>query len=131
MWSVLAKSIISMLCFYLYLKLQIVLHLALTCFLSNFTMVSLCPTFGGSNPGLRAELIHSVKEQLSLILGCAFVTHPSAFASISVSHCFHGSFQSMSVKGIDSHAPLQKLKHLPTYVFLKFHLLDLNSICVE
>ncbi|XP_030930041.1 uncharacterized protein LOC126695121 [Quercus robur] len=45
---------------------------------------SLCPTFGGSNPGLRAELIHSVKEQLSLILGCAFVTHPSAFASISL-----------------------------------------------
>ncbi|KAK4576918.1 hypothetical protein RGQ29_027445 [Quercus rubra] len=45
---------------------------------------SLCPTFGGSNPGLRAELIHSVKEQLSLILGCAFVTHPSAFASVSL-----------------------------------------------
>ncbi|KAG2677656.1 hypothetical protein I3760_12G108000 [Carya illinoinensis] len=45
---------------------------------------SLCPTFGGSSPGLRAELIHTVKEQLSLIFGCAFMTHPSAFASISL-----------------------------------------------
>ncbi|XP_048321402.2 uncharacterized protein LOC107432613 [Ziziphus jujuba] len=45
---------------------------------------SLCPTFGGSNPGLRAELIHSVKEQLSLICGCSLVTPPSAFASISI-----------------------------------------------
>ncbi|KAF8409117.1 hypothetical protein HHK36_005190 [Tetracentron sinense] len=46
--------------------------------------VSICPTFGGSNPGLRAELIHSVKEKLSLICGCSFTTHPSAFASISL-----------------------------------------------
>ncbi|CAB4277288.1 unnamed protein product [Prunus armeniaca] len=45
---------------------------------------SLCPTFGGSNPGLRAELIHSVKEELNLICGCAFTPHPSVFASISV-----------------------------------------------
>lgn len=45
---------------------------------------SLCPTFGGSSPGLRAELIHSVREQLNLIFGCAFVTHPSAFASVSL-----------------------------------------------
>ncbi|KAK9907146.1 hypothetical protein M0R45_002391 [Rubus argutus] len=45
---------------------------------------SLFPTFGGSNPGLRAEVIHSVKEQLSLICGCAFTTHPSAFASVAV-----------------------------------------------
>lgn len=65
------------------------MHLVLTYFVLNFVMVSLCPTFGGSNPGLRAELIHMVKEQLSLILGCAFMTHPSAFASISVSLCFH------------------------------------------
>ncbi|KAK6934115.1 hypothetical protein RJ641_034270 [Dillenia turbinata] len=43
-----------------------------------------CPTFGGSNPGLRAELIHLPKEQLSLICGCAFLTHPSAFASVSL-----------------------------------------------
>ncbi|KAL0320592.1 UNVERIFIED_CONTAM: hypothetical protein Sradi_5320700 [Sesamum radiatum] len=45
---------------------------------------SLCPTFGGSCPGLRMELTHSVKEELNLICGCALVTHPSAFASISV-----------------------------------------------
>lgn len=48
-------------------------------------MVSVCPTLGGSNPGLRAELIHSVQEKLSLICGCAFMTYPSAFASVSVS----------------------------------------------
>jgi hypothetical protein len=86
--------------------------LVLTCFLLNFTMVSLCPTFGGTSPGLRAELIHSVKEQLSLIVGCAFVTHPSAFASISVSHCLHSSSPSMLIKGIRFHLQLQKLKHL-------------------
>ncbi|OVA16131.1 hypothetical protein BVC80_8927g11 [Macleaya cordata] len=45
---------------------------------------SICPTIGGSNPGLRAELIHSVKEKLSLICGCACTTHPSAFASVSI-----------------------------------------------
>lgn len=49
-------------------------------------LASVSPTFGGTNPGLRAELIHSVKEQLNLICGCSFMTHPSAFASISVSY---------------------------------------------
>ncbi|CAK9151731.1 unnamed protein product [Ilex paraguariensis] len=49
---------------------------------------SLCPTFGGSNPGLRAELINTVKEDVSLICGCALETHPSAFASLSVSFSF-------------------------------------------
>ncbi|PPS02552.1 hypothetical protein GOBAR_AA18103 [Gossypium barbadense] len=44
---------------------------------------SLFPTFGGSNPGLRTEVIHTVKEDLNLICGCALVPHPSAFASIS------------------------------------------------
>ncbi|KAB2043890.1 hypothetical protein ES319_D01G050800v1 [Gossypium barbadense] len=44
---------------------------------------SLFPTFGGSNPGLRTEVIHTVKEDLNLICGCAVVAHPSAFASIS------------------------------------------------
>ncbi|KAL0328402.1 UNVERIFIED_CONTAM: hypothetical protein Scaly_2272800 [Sesamum calycinum] len=34
--------------------------------------------------GLRMELTHSVKEELNLICGCALVTHPSAFASVSV-----------------------------------------------
>ncbi|KAA8524023.1 hypothetical protein F0562_010546 [Nyssa sinensis] len=46
--------------------------------------VSVCPTYGGSNPGLRTELIHSVNEGLSLICGCALMTRPSAFASISL-----------------------------------------------
>ncbi|KAL9403754.1 hypothetical protein Peur_000726 [Populus x canadensis] len=45
---------------------------------------SLCPTFGGSNPGLHAELIHSVNDHLNLICGCAATTHPSAFASLSI-----------------------------------------------
>lgn len=49
------------------------------------SLTSLSPTIGGSNPGLRAELIHSLKEEVSVICGCALVTHPSAFASISVS----------------------------------------------
>ncbi|KAL3503081.1 hypothetical protein ACH5RR_037530 [Cinchona calisaya] len=45
---------------------------------------SLCPTFGGSNPGLQAELAHSLKEELSLICGCALLVRPSAFASVSL-----------------------------------------------
>ncbi|KHG11191.1 ATP-dependent helicase/nuclease subunit A [Gossypium arboreum] len=45
---------------------------------------SLCPTFGGSNPGLRAEVIHTVKDNLNLICGCSLVAHPAAFASISL-----------------------------------------------
>ncbi|CAL5403094.1 unnamed protein product [Camellia sinensis] len=45
---------------------------------------SVCPTYGGSNPGLQAELIHSVNEELNLICGCAFMAHPSAFASLSL-----------------------------------------------
>ena len=49
------------------------------------TSVSLCPTFGGSNPGLHAELTHSVNDHLNLICGCAATTHPSAFASLAVS----------------------------------------------
>ncbi|KAG6756363.1 hypothetical protein POTOM_039791 [Populus tomentosa] len=44
----------------------------------------LCPTFGGSNPGLHAELIHSVNDHLNLICGCAATMHPSAFASLSI-----------------------------------------------
>ncbi|KAI4333517.1 hypothetical protein L6164_018311 [Bauhinia variegata] len=45
---------------------------------------SACPTFGGSNPGLRTELIHSINEKLKVICGCAFMTYPSAFASVSI-----------------------------------------------
>ncbi|KAL4204456.1 hypothetical protein AMTRI_Chr01g109890 [Amborella trichopoda] len=46
--------------------------------------VSVCPTFGGSNPGLRAEIIHSVREKLSLICGFARTMNPSAFASVAL-----------------------------------------------
>lgn len=42
------------------------------------------PTVGGSNPGLKAELVHSVHEDLNLIGGCSLASHPSAFASLSV-----------------------------------------------
>ncbi|XP_071717093.1 uncharacterized protein [Rutidosis leptorrhynchoides] len=45
---------------------------------------SLQPTFGGSNPGLKAELVHSLNEELSVIGGCSFVSHPSAYASLSL-----------------------------------------------
>ncbi|XP_077251098.1 uncharacterized protein LOC143890338 isoform X2 [Tasmannia lanceolata] len=45
---------------------------------------SICPTFGGSNPGLRVEFIHSVKEKLNLICGCSCTAHPTTFASISL-----------------------------------------------
>ncbi|GLT72436.1 hypothetical protein SLA2020_443710 [Shorea laevis] len=45
---------------------------------------SLCPTFGGSNPGLWAEVLHSVNKDLNLIFGCALTAHPSASASVSL-----------------------------------------------
>jgi hypothetical protein len=45
---------------------------------------SLCPTFGGSNPGMRAELIHTLRDELSVICGCSLANQPSAFASISI-----------------------------------------------
>lgn len=48
--------------------------------------VSLHPTVGGSNPGVKAEVVHSVNENLNLIGGCSLASHPSAFASLSV--CF-------------------------------------------
>ncbi|KAI3804858.1 hypothetical protein L1987_26710 [Smallanthus sonchifolius] len=42
------------------------------------------PTFGGTNLGLKAELVHSVNDDLNLIGGCSLTSHPSAFASLSV-----------------------------------------------
>ncbi|KAK1431040.1 hypothetical protein QVD17_14240 [Tagetes erecta] len=45
---------------------------------------SLHPTFGGNNPGLKAEVVHSVNEDLNLIAGCSLTSHPSAFASLSL-----------------------------------------------
>nr|XP_043627380.1 uncharacterized protein LOC122598995 [Erigeron canadensis] len=42
------------------------------------------PTFGGSDPGLKAEVVHSVNEDLNLIGGCSLASLPSAFASLSL-----------------------------------------------
>ncbi|XP_078431206.1 uncharacterized protein LOC144703011 [Wolffia australiana] len=46
--------------------------------------ISVCPTFGGSNPGLQTEVIHSLEENISLVLGHFCATHPSAYASIAL-----------------------------------------------
>ncbi|KAJ3695129.1 hypothetical protein LUZ60_000506 [Juncus effusus] len=46
--------------------------------------LSVCPTFGGTNPGLRAEIIHTLKEEINLICGFSSSLHPSAFASLSI-----------------------------------------------
>ncbi|KAL6561722.1 hypothetical protein OROMI_017323 [Orobanche minor] len=59
---------------------------------SRLLTLFLCPTLGGSCPGLRMELTHSVKEELNFICGCALVTHPSAFASVSVEKCRLNNF---------------------------------------
>ncbi|VVA97657.1 unnamed protein product [Arabis nemorensis] len=45
--------------------------------------VSICPTFGGSNPGMKAEVIRSLTDDLNLICGYSLNAHPSAFASVS------------------------------------------------
>ncbi|KAI7736697.1 hypothetical protein M8C21_004285, partial [Ambrosia artemisiifolia] len=46
--------------------------------------MSLHPTFGGNNPGLKAEIVQSVNEDLNLIGGFSLTSHPSAFASLSL-----------------------------------------------
>ncbi|XP_047059113.1 uncharacterized protein LOC124665779 [Lolium rigidum] len=46
--------------------------------------VSLCPTFGGSDPGVRAEVIHSLKEELNVMCGVSCSRHPSAFTALSI-----------------------------------------------
>ncbi|CAN4102979.1 unnamed protein product [Withania somnifera] len=46
--------------------------------------ISLCPTFGGSDPGLQADITHSLKEELNIICGCALASHSSAFASLAL-----------------------------------------------
>ncbi|KFK38834.1 hypothetical protein AALP_AA3G166400 [Arabis alpina] len=45
--------------------------------------VSICPTFGGSNPGMKAEVIRSLSDDLNLICGYSLNAHSSAFASVS------------------------------------------------
>ncbi|KAK4342133.1 hypothetical protein RND71_037949 [Anisodus tanguticus] len=46
--------------------------------------LSVCPTLGGSNSGLQAEITHSLKEELNIICGCALATHSSVFASLAL-----------------------------------------------
>uniref|UniRef100_A0ACD5T888 Uncharacterized protein n=1 Tax=Avena sativa TaxID=4498 RepID=A0ACD5T888_AVESA len=44
--------------------------------------VSVCPTVGGSNPGIRAEVAHSLKEEVNVMYGLSCSRHPSAFTSL-------------------------------------------------
>ncbi|KAJ4799609.1 epstein-barr nuclear antigen [Rhynchospora pubera] len=49
--------------------------------------LSLCRTFGGSNPGSRAELVHSIyslKEDINVICGFSSSTQPSVFTSLAI-----------------------------------------------
>ncbi|XP_062220251.1 uncharacterized protein LOC133919765 [Phragmites australis] len=46
--------------------------------------VSVCPTFGGSDPGVRAEVAHSLKEELNLMCGLSCSRRPLAFAALSI-----------------------------------------------
>ncbi|KAM3332334.1 hypothetical protein ACQJBY_027881 [Aegilops geniculata] len=46
--------------------------------------VSVCPTFGGSDPGVRAEVIHSLKEELNVMCGLSCSRNPSAFTALSI-----------------------------------------------
>ena len=48
-------------------------------------MNSVCPTFGGSRPGVSTELVHSVSEEASVACGYSHTASPSAYASVSVS----------------------------------------------
>ncbi|XP_040381014.1 uncharacterized protein LOC102699695 [Oryza brachyantha] len=45
---------------------------------------SICPTFGGSRPGLSMELIHSLNENAGVVCGYSHTASPSAYASISI-----------------------------------------------
>ncbi|KAF0924245.1 hypothetical protein E2562_009953 [Oryza meyeriana var. granulata] len=46
--------------------------------------VSVCPTFGGSDPGIRAEFVHSLKEELNIMCGFSCSRHPSAFTAVAL-----------------------------------------------
>ncbi|KAF6991273.1 hypothetical protein CFC21_008376 [Triticum aestivum] len=48
------------------------------------TQVSVCPTLGGSDPGIRAEIVHSLKEEIGVSCGFSCSRHPSAFTSLSI-----------------------------------------------
>ncbi|XBI35474.1 hypothetical protein VPH35_121152 [Triticum aestivum] len=46
--------------------------------------LSVCPTFGGSRPGVSTELVHSVSEEASVACGYSHTASPSAYASVSL-----------------------------------------------
>lgn len=46
--------------------------------------VSVCPTFGGSDPGIRAEFVHSLKEGLNVMCGFSCSRRPAAFTALSL-----------------------------------------------
>uniref|UniRef100_M8BT78 Uncharacterized protein n=1 Tax=Aegilops tauschii TaxID=37682 RepID=M8BT78_AEGTA len=48
------------------------------------TCTSVCPTLGGSDPGIRAEIVHSLKEEIGVSCGFSCSRHPSAFTSLSI-----------------------------------------------
>ncbi|KAF8715719.1 hypothetical protein HU200_026663 [Digitaria exilis] len=46
--------------------------------------VSVCSTFGGSDPGIRTEFVHSLKEEVNVMCGFSCSRHPSAFTALSL-----------------------------------------------
>ncbi|KAM0858013.1 hypothetical protein ACQ4PT_048069 [Festuca glaucescens] len=71
--------------------------------------VSVCPTFGGSDPGIRTEVVHSLKEELSVMYGLSCSRHPSAFTSLSLGRSkMNGEARSSGVV-ITMEAPLDNM----------------------
>ncbi|XP_051208923.1 uncharacterized protein [Lolium perenne] len=71
--------------------------------------VSVCPTFGGSDPGIKAEIVHSLKEELSVMYGLSCSRHPSAFTSLSLGRSkTNGEVRSSGVV-ITMEAPLDNM----------------------
>ncbi|AQK87707.1 hypothetical protein ZEAMMB73_Zm00001d038747 [Zea mays] len=46
--------------------------------------ISVCPTFGGTDPGICTEFVHSLKEEVSVMCGFSCSRHPSAFTALSL-----------------------------------------------
>lgn len=71
--------------------------------------VSVCPTIGGNDPGIRAEVVHSLKEELSLTYGLSCSRHPLAFTSLSLGRSkINGDARSSGVV-ITMEAPLDNM----------------------
>ncbi|WOL00745.1 hypothetical protein Cni_G09458 [Canna indica] len=71
--------------------------------------LSVCPTFGGSNPGLQAELIHSLEEKLTLSCGYSATAYPTAFASIAVGRAKWNGNAGKSGIVVRAEAPLSSI----------------------